>query len=317
MIKRIETPIISIVIPLFNRESLIRQTLDSLLKQTFQEWECIIVDDHSQDNSYNAAERYVDLDNRFRVYLRPDKMKKGANSCRNYGLLQAKGKFIYWLDSDDIPHPKLLEYSFKCLNDSNYDYVRFNRTLFFGEFKPEMIEAKELLQDRELRYSPSLIESMLLNDLEFNTCNVVWRKTSLNNEGFCEDIVYADEWEFYSRLLMLELRGINLKNVLIYGRKHKASTTAEFRTKDPLRVNSKIKAAKMVLLNLINKNIFTSGLKKYFLRMAFELKSYQLINLSLKADRAGIGEKLKYRIGYFLYPLLKPVFHLKAKMIKN
>lgn len=312
-----KAPLFSIIVPLFNREKLIRETLESIMAQTFQNWECIIVDDHSEDKSYAVVKQFASNDSRIKGYMRPGKMKKGANSCRNYGLREAKAKFIYWLDSDDVTHPNLLEYSFRCLNESNYDYVRFNRKLFSGVFEKNLIKIDDLQGDGELQTSPELIEAMLLNELEFNTCNIVWRKTSLYGESFCEDIVYADEWEFYSRILMLGLKGVNLKNVLIYGRKHKDSTTAEFRLKDPDRLNSLVTAAQMVLKNLIKNNIFPHKLKKFFLRMGFELQSYSIIKLSLNAANAGIWEKLKYRIGYKIYPILKPIFYLKAKMIKN
>lgn len=310
-------PVISVIIPLFNREQLITETLEYLLAQTFENWECIIVDDHSVDNGFSVVKDFSRKDSRFSCYLRPEKLKKGANSCRNFGLVKARGEFIYWLDSDDIPHPNLLEYALRCLKGSNLDYVRFKRKLFFGAFKENLIKFKNIKPGRELLPSPDLIEAMLLNEVEFNTCNIVWKKTSLENERFCEDIFYADEWEYYSRLLLLGLKGVNLENILIFGRKHPQSTTSEYRLKNPVRVASKIKAGQLVLNNLYKNKLFTSRLKKYFLRMGFEIKSYNIIKLSLKAAKAGSLEKWKYKLGYQIYPVLKPIFYLKGKIVKS
>ena len=245
------SPEISIIIPLFNRKELIKETLESLLPQTFQNWECIIVDDHSADNGIAIVKEFSKADSRFRWYLRPEKLKKGANSCRNYGLEMARGKFIYWLDSDDIAHPELLEKSMKYIEEYKFDYCRFSREIFFGNFKNQFDKVENNENPEILKFSPILLENMLTNKLEFNTCNVLWRKASLKNEKFNEEIVYADEWEFYSRLLIKKLKGVSIHQTLIYGRKHTLSTTFEFRNKDKVRRNSKIKAIHLVLQNLV------------------------------------------------------------------
>src|SRR5690606_24976907 len=83
-------------------------TLDSVLAQTFQDWECIIVDDHSTDNSLAVANAYAAEDSRFSVVSLPDG-KRYANAARNCGLSQAKGRFVNFLDSDDLFLPQKLE----------------------------------------------------------------------------------------------------------------------------------------------------------------------------------------------------------------
>ena len=95
-------PLVSIIIPNYNRAHLIGETLDSVLIQTYKNWECIIVDDGSTDNSKEVIQEYVDKDKRFQIYDRPVDRPKGANACRNYGYELSKGEFINWLDSDDL-----------------------------------------------------------------------------------------------------------------------------------------------------------------------------------------------------------------------
>ena len=101
--------LVSIIMPTYNRAHLIGQTLDSVLAQTYPNWECIIVDDWSTDTSDEVVGEYVKKDSRFQYYQRPKDRKKGPNSCRNYGLELSKGEFVKWFDSDDIMHPKFLE----------------------------------------------------------------------------------------------------------------------------------------------------------------------------------------------------------------
>ena len=93
-------PTISIIIPTYNRAELLKGTLDSVMKQTYEQWECIIVDDGSSDNTKQVVENYINKDSRFKYYERPPSLNKGANACRNYGFKQSKGSFVKWFDSE-------------------------------------------------------------------------------------------------------------------------------------------------------------------------------------------------------------------------
>lgn len=101
-------PVVSIVIPVNNRANLLAQTLDSVLSQTFTDWECIIVDDHSTDDSFLVAEEYAKKDSRFFAFKLPD-TKRYGNAARNYGLSFARGDFVNFLDSDDLLSPQKLQ----------------------------------------------------------------------------------------------------------------------------------------------------------------------------------------------------------------
>ena len=75
-------PLVSILIPNYNKAPYLRETLDSVLSQTYTHWECIIVDDHSTDNSWEILEEYVAKDSRFKLYKRPVDRKQGGNAAR-------------------------------------------------------------------------------------------------------------------------------------------------------------------------------------------------------------------------------------------
>ena len=95
-------PLVSIIIPTFNRSQLIFETLDSVLAQTYENWECLIVDDGSTDDTENMVGEYVKKDSRFQFHNRPINRLKGANACRNYGFENSKGQYVMFVDSDDI-----------------------------------------------------------------------------------------------------------------------------------------------------------------------------------------------------------------------
>lgn len=97
---------VSVVVPTYNRASLIQRALDSILAQTFSNWECIVVDDFSQDDTKSVVEQYVARDKRFRYVL--NERQKGACGARNTGILHAKGEYVSFLDSDDAYMPETL-----------------------------------------------------------------------------------------------------------------------------------------------------------------------------------------------------------------
>jgi glycosyltransferase involved in cell wall biosynthesis len=82
---------VSIIIPLYNRENLILETLESIKVQTYSNFECIIVDDGSTDNGIKLVKNFLNDDNRFKLFERPSNVKKGGNSCRNIGFLKSSG----------------------------------------------------------------------------------------------------------------------------------------------------------------------------------------------------------------------------------
>jgi len=101
-------PLISVIIPSYNRANLISETLDSILSQTYQNWECIVVDDGSTVETLKIVESYCSKDSRFKLLEREEQFPKGAPTCRNIGLMNAKGEFLIFLDSDDILFPHAL-----------------------------------------------------------------------------------------------------------------------------------------------------------------------------------------------------------------
>lgn len=100
--------LVSILIPLYNRSELVVETIDSIKRQTHTDFECIIIDDHSTDDSFARAKKSTEGDDRFIVQQRTS-MVKGAPSCRNEALSMARGEYMMFLDSDDLLAEKCLE----------------------------------------------------------------------------------------------------------------------------------------------------------------------------------------------------------------
>ncbi len=86
---------------MFNREFLIRETIASIQRQEEENWECIVVDDGSQDRSRDVVQQFEKSDQRIKLYQRPLDQPKGPSTCRNQGFLHSKGEWVWFVDSDD------------------------------------------------------------------------------------------------------------------------------------------------------------------------------------------------------------------------
>lgn len=99
-------PKVSVIVPVYNVENYVRQCIESILAQTFTDWELLLVDDGTLDNSGCICDEYAQQDSRIRVF---HKKNGGVSSARNLGLENAKGKWITFVDSDDFIGPRYLE----------------------------------------------------------------------------------------------------------------------------------------------------------------------------------------------------------------
>ena len=113
-------PLISVIIPTYNAESFLDETLESVLSQTYENWECIIVNDGSTDNTESVAKKWCEKDSRFRLTI---KENRGLSSARNWGIKESKAEYIAFLDADDILTPDSLEVRINVLIEQNVDLV--------------------------------------------------------------------------------------------------------------------------------------------------------------------------------------------------
>lgn len=114
--------LVSIITPCYNCRSVIVQTIESVLSQTYKNWELLIIDDCSNDGSYEAIVEFLNQDTRIK-YFKTD-TRSGSPSCpRNIGIIKSQGDYIAFLDSDDIWLPTKLEDQLLFMVDNNYDFV--------------------------------------------------------------------------------------------------------------------------------------------------------------------------------------------------
>lgn len=302
---------VSIIMATYNRSHLLEDSLNSIRDQTFNDWECFIIDDGSTDDTQRLTNSIVISDKRFKYVKRSSFHKKGLAGCRNMGLELATGDFIIFFDDDDLVHPQNLEMSLAYLLGSEKDFCNYQKRPFL-EQEPEMIRLKKI--DRYKKFGVQELEKFVSGERAMASCTVLWSKKCFGNIRFNEDLHYAEEWECYGRILLAGFEGITIDEVLYFNRKHPGSNTGRFESDDPRAKESMSQAARLMIENIAEANKLTSGLEKYFVRLSFKLKDYRLIHRLFSYTQPNFFGRLKYWGGFQLYPILRPIFKIKAKI---
>ncbi len=186
--------LISIIIPTYNRADLISKTLESIQNQSYKDFECLIVDDGSEDDSEEIIQLFSDSDNRFQFHKRPLNRIKGPNACRNFGFEISKGDFIYFFDSDDILKSNALE--------TYFNHFQYNTDAVVSKVEKVDSITKLFLEENKIK-SQNLIEDFFIHKVSFYVCGPMWRKSFLEQQPqlFDESLSNFDDWDFNLRML--------------------------------------------------------------------------------------------------------------------
>lgn len=308
--------LITIIIPVFNREKWINATLNSIQSQTYTHFECIIVDDGSTDKTEEMVLSFSNADKRFQFFKRPENRTKGPNSCRNFGLEKSKGEFIQWFDSDDFLFENALE---TYLNN-------FDEATDVVIAKLERIEYETGRNfGSNIIFSENLIDDYFTGNVSFYVCGPMWKKSFLvqQPELFDESIQNLDDWDFNLRMIYANPRIKFLDQVLIRYFQHENSLKRELKKLNKAEIDSAFRA-RSKQLELLKKNGLMSvkrsktiilGFRKEMLRIAllkrhpqsfYFLKEILLLQFQLNYFK-GI---IKILAGYFLFKTFKSGYKL-------
>lgn len=191
---------ISIILPCYNSEKTILEAMQSILNQTYKNFEVIIIDDGSIDNTAFIVSEYIKklkLGNKF-ILLRQS--NKGVSSARNYGISKARGKYITFLDSDDMYHKDFLIELVNGIQKFNVDtaYCCYSRK------KSEIFNSKNMTIETNLLDNYNLLKNFMYRVGPCVFTNFLYKKSILqdNNILFNEELRYAEDIDFIWRYLI-------------------------------------------------------------------------------------------------------------------
>ena len=187
---------ISIIIPAFNRENLIKECLDSILIQTNPNWEAVVVDDGSTDATWEIITSYVQKDPKIKAFKREGE-PKGANRCRNQGVEYCTGDYVLFLDSDDLIGETCIESRINYINKHpKLDFIVFPEVGFIKNPKKDSFHLKHIIK------SESDIKAFLSNKTTWLTSGPTIKKSFFNTIKFNEQLQKGQDWDLYTRCLL-------------------------------------------------------------------------------------------------------------------
>lgn len=258
---------VSIIIPCFNREKLITESLNSVLQQSYPNWECIVVDDGSTDATVESIEKFSDTDGRFRLVHR-NREPKGAPTCRNIGISKIRGDYFMFLDSDDILDKNCLTNRvLSARSTSEYDAWAY----------PSQYFQNKILLNKLFFYEDSISNKALafllrpqwpINGSFFNTVKFRSKQTLFN-----ENMPFWQDWEFHINCLLNGIRFCQFGNLNAdtYIRSHENSNRINNREEfDPKKMNSLYFSLFSIHSQLRTQNNLVDSFFQYRLLYLFE-----------------------------------------------
>ncbi|WP_407536946.1 glycosyltransferase family 2 protein [Cetobacterium somerae] len=233
-------PLVSIITPSYNSKDFIKETIESVLNQTYKNWEMLIVDDCSTDSTQKYLKDFEEKDRRIKViYLEKN---VGAGIARNLAIEKAKGRYIAFLDSDDIWNNKKLEKQVKFTEENSYKFTftKFQKISEDGKAYKMIVKAPKKLtynknlyynhiQTSTVMYNQEILGKIYMPEIRKRQDYGLWQKIldKTNGYGLNENLMYYRlrknsisankielfkwQWKFYREVLKL-----NLVKTLLY-----------------------------------------------------------------------------------------------------
>lgn len=191
---------VSIIIPSYNKENYIAETIKSVTSQTYKNWELIVVDDLSNDNTLEIIKTYQYNNEKIKLFINPE--NKGANYSRNFGIKEAQGEFIIFLDADDVLSSDCLQNRIRHIENTNLDFCVFTLEVF----KNDIGDTKQLWKPT----TKEPLSDFLSHNIPWQTMQPIWKKEFLVNlGGFNEKFLRLQDVEIHTRALFQN--GVNYR----------------------------------------------------------------------------------------------------------
>lgn len=196
-------PLVSIILPCYNYGRYLSDALDSLLAQSYSNWECVIVDDGSTDKTEEVVKTYAQKDPRFK-YIR--QKNSGVSIARNQALKAAAGNYFQLLDADDLLEVDKLKLQVAYLEENPAIDLVYSSMVFFKEADPDYVVGPKLMHDKQpVSGSGEAVLQQLLDDNLFLPGCMIFRRSLYEEVGlFKKGIEGIEDWDYCYRAVLLQ-----------------------------------------------------------------------------------------------------------------
>lgn len=189
-------PVVSIIVPTYQRAHILGRAYQSVANQTFQNWELLIVDDGSTDGTEGIVNHWNRKDSRIRFLKRPESRPKGPSACRNIGIENAQGTYVAFLDSDDEWLPQRLEAAVGFIEKSGVKAI-YSGALVQGK------KANYMRASRSLKNGESVFDFILNPETFAQTSTLVLHKDIASQVSFLETMTHHEDYDFFIKVSRL------------------------------------------------------------------------------------------------------------------
>jgi len=221
-------PLISIIVPCYNVEAFINKALDSIYNQTYENWECVLIDDGSKDKTKDEIETWLKNDTRFKYFYQDN---QGLSGARNTGLKKVQGDFVYFFDSDDLLNHETLENLFSLV-DEDIDIVIGKNAITKGQSNQiaDFLEHYSKPLKKLHNHNKELIKLVVEQPIICVAWNKLYRKSFLDTHQliFKKGILHEDELWFFETLFHARAIIFNNKPTYYYNVDNIYSITNNF-----------------------------------------------------------------------------------------
>ena len=209
-------PKVSIVIPTYNRAKLLPETLDSIIAQTHNNWECIVVDDGSNDGSLEVLEGYAQSDSRFIIFKRPSHHLPGGNGARNFGLLNSTGDYVIFFDSDDLMTENHISKKLGVLLSTKVDFV-IAKTKFLNS-DSDFLERYYTFDQYKIT-----AHNFIVQNINWLTYDTLIKSSIAKSIFYNEHLKSGQEYNYFSKLILKTSSAHFINEYLTLRRMHETS----------------------------------------------------------------------------------------------
>ena len=220
-----DTPLVTIIIPVYNAERFLRPCLESILAQQYNHWELIAINDGSQDHSVSILEKYAYRDDRIKVI---SKMNEGVSIARNMALKQAKGEWVYFVDADDIVYPEALKMLVAKTLEEDVSLVKADYKAI-GEMDEELFVNKKYVirgkQDIQIWDKEDFVDKIIMGEYFLWTC--LFKMDIIRNREieFLPHCRLMEDADFLISYILHSNRNVYLNHPIYGYRKHCGAAT--------------------------------------------------------------------------------------------